>query len=110
MSGDPRFHKVLTLLGELHDRKQADYGRPGDPFANVRASADFGIEPWIGSIMRGNDKMRRIQSYAQGSTMRNESVLDSLLDLAVCATISAVLLSEIDEDVHAELFGEDEAE
>src|SRR5690242_20476207 len=37
-----RFHDILAELGELHDRKQADYGRGDDPFANVRASEEIG--------------------------------------------------------------------
>lgn len=99
MPGDPRFTRVMRHLIELHDTKQADYGRTGDPFANVRASADFGIPGWVGAMVRANDKMRRIQSAAQGSTMRNESVADSLLDMAVYCAIAFVLLGEDDPSV-----------
>src|SRR5207245_10917894 len=38
-----RFHQILKELGELHDKKQADYGRGDDPFANVRASTEWGV-------------------------------------------------------------------
>lgn len=99
MAGDPRFTRVMRHLIELHDTKQADYGRTGDPFANVRASTDFGIPGWVGAMVRANDKMRRIQSAAQGSTMRNESVADSLLDMAVYCAIAFVLLGEEDPSV-----------
>ncbi len=34
-----RFHTTVAELAHLHDRKQADYGRDSDPFANVRAAA-----------------------------------------------------------------------
>lgn len=93
------FHELLKSMGEMHDRKQADYGRDDDPFANVRASEDFGIEPWIGCMMRANDKMRRLQTAAQGSTLKNEGVEDSLLDLAVYAVIALVLYRETHNDL-----------
>lgn len=88
------FHDTLKAMGELHDRKQSDYGRTNDPFANVRASEDFGIEGWVGALVRMNDKMRRLQKAAQGGTMSNESVEDSFLDLAVYSVIGMLLYIE----------------
>lgn len=85
---------MLREMGELHDRKQADYGREHDPFANVRASLDFGVPGWIGCMVRANDKMRRIQTFAQRGSLANESVEDSLLDLAVYSVIGLVLYRE----------------
>lgn len=92
--GDPRFYAVLHDIAALHDRKQADYGSTGDPFANVRASEDFGIPGWIGSVVRGNDKMKRLQKAASGRALANESIEDSLMDLAVYAIIGLVLFRE----------------
>lgn len=94
MKGSARFHEILAELGRLHDRKQADYGRASDPFANIRASDDFGITPWIGAMIRANDKMRRIQKAASGGTLANESLEDSLRDLAVYSIIALVLFEE----------------
>lgn len=88
------FADVLVELQAMHDRKNADYGRPGDPLANIRASEDFGIPAWIGALVRGNDKMRRLQKAAQGGALVNESVEDSLLDLAVYAIIALILHRE----------------
>jgi hypothetical protein len=81
-------------MGELHDKKQEDYGRDSDPFANVRASEDFGVSPWVGTMIRANDKMRRIQRFAERGSLANESVRDSLMDLAVYAIIALVLYDE----------------
>lgn len=92
--GDPRFHAVLADLGRLHDKKQSDYGRTDDPFANVRASEDFGIAGWVGAMVRANDKMRRLQKAAAGGTLSNEGVEDSLMDLAVYSVIALVLYRE----------------
>jgi len=82
------FEGILEEMRTMHNKKQADYGRPADPYYNVRMSQDFGVAPWVGCMMRANDKMKRLQSAAQGSTMVNESIEDSLLDLAVYCIIA----------------------
>ena len=89
------FEQVVDEIMALHSKKQADYGRTGDPFANVRASDDFGVAGWIGAVIRGNDKMRRLQAAARGQNLKNESIEDSLLDLAVYAIIALVLYREV---------------
>lgn len=102
-----RFLELLDEMRALSARKQADYGRSADPFANVRASEDFGIPGWVGSVMRMNDKMRRLQTASrktlrktvndQGNTvvmLDNEPITDSLIDIAVYALISLVLYEE----------------
>lgn len=94
------FHDLLKVMGDLHDRKQKDYGRDDDPFRNVRNSAEFGVPAWVGCMMRANDKMARIQGAAQqllessGIHMANESLEDSLLDLAVYSIIGLILYRE----------------
>jgi hypothetical protein len=95
-----KFHDTLAEMGELHDRKQADYGRPatggdvGDPFANIRSITAFGLPAWAGSAVRMGDKMRRIEAAVRGQHLQNESVEDSFLDIAVYAIIGLILLRE----------------
>jgi hypothetical protein len=91
---DDRFRQILLEMLELHDRKQSDYGRTEDPFSNVRASEDYGIPGWIGSLIRANDKNRRLQKAASGSTMTNESIEDSLIDGANYYVIALILYRE----------------
>ena len=97
-SGKSEFERVIDEITDLHDRKQADYGRvdQGDPFANVRASEDFGIDGWVGAIVRAYDKMRRLQKASrQGiDSLKNESVEDSLMDMAVYSIIALCLFRE----------------
>lgn len=93
-AGDPRFHKVLKLLGELHDKKQMDYGSDLDPFANVRSSEEFGVQPWIGALVRLNDKVTRLKQFARKGSLANESAEDSMLDIAVYAIIAYLLYQE----------------
>jgi hypothetical protein len=89
-----RFHEILTELGALHDRKQQDYGSGSDPFANVRASTDWGIPPYVGALVRLNDKVKRLQAFARKGSLANESAEDSMRDIAVYAVIALVLYEQ----------------
>lgn len=89
-----RFHELLRECGEMHDRKQADYGSDSDPFANVRAASEWGLPGWVGAMVRVNDKVRRLQAFARKGELANESAEDSFLDIAVYALIAHVLYSE----------------
>lgn len=89
-----RFHEILRELGELHDRKQQDYGSDKDPFANVRASTDWGIPPHVGALVRLNDKVKRLQAFARKGSLANESAEDSMRDIAVYAVIALVLYEQ----------------
>ena len=89
-----RFHELVQEIAALHDRKQEDYGRGEDPFVNVRGSADWGVAPWIGALLRLNDKVVRLQSFARKGKLANESAEDSMKDIAVYALIALVLYEE----------------
>ena len=92
--GDPRYLALLDELRALHLKKSADYGRGEDPLANLRASEKFGIPAWVGAMVRGNDKMQRIQSFILNGKLENEGIEDSLLDLAAYALLALVLYRE----------------
>jgi hypothetical protein len=92
--GDRRFLEKLRQIAELHAAKQADYGQGHDPFANLRASQEFGVEPWVGAVIRLNDKVTRIKSFIANGVLKNESVQDSLLDMAIYALIALILFEE----------------
>ena len=92
--GDMRFHRRLHALGRLHDMKQEDYGSKTDPFANVRASEDFGVAPWVGALVRLNDKVTRLKNFARKGQLANESARDSMMDISVYAVIADVLYEE----------------
>jgi len=100
MAADTRFASVLEELILMHDRKQDDYGKAHDPYANVRASDHWGIPGWIGALMRGSDKIVRLQKAAgqvirgDKASLSNEGVRDSLVDLAVYVIIAVVLWDE----------------
>ena len=88
------FQGILREMLLLHQKKKQDYGSSSDPFANVRASEDFGIPGWLGAVIRANDKMSRLKSFAETGVLANESVEDSLIDMANYAVIALVLYRE----------------
>ena len=93
--GDQRLKELFAAAQALSEKKQADYGRPDDPFANVKASAEWGVDPWVGAMVRLNDKVRRLQAHAQGDTLVNENAYDSFLDIAVYALIACRLYEDM---------------
>lgn len=99
VTGDQGFHELLFKIGQLHDKKQMDYGRQSDPFANVRASSEWGVAPWVGAMVRLNDKVRRLQRFADRGMLANESAEDSMMDIAVYALIALRLYREASHSV-----------
>ena len=92
--GHPEFLKILKEIGDLHKKKGADYGVVNDIFLNIRQSMDWGVEPWVGAMVRAGDKMVRLKAAAAGSDLQNEGVEDSLMDLAAYAIIALALYRE----------------
>ena len=95
--GNPMFFQILEELSEMHQKKGKDYGTQHDPLANVRASITWGVPSWVGTMIRANDKVIRLQNAAKGSTLVNEGIEDSLLDLASYAIIALALYREEQE-------------
>jgi len=98
-----RLHELLEELGDLHDKKQRDYGIESNPFNNICASTEWGIRPWVGAMMRATDKVRRLQVFAAKGRLVNEGAIDSLKDIAVYALIALVLLEQ--ETLEKDLVG-----
>lgn len=93
-SGHPGFYGILEEMAALHEKKASDYGLGKDVLANCRGSEEFGIPAWIGVVMRMNDKMTRLKSFAQKGVLANESAEDSLLDMARYSLIALILMRE----------------
>lgn len=92
--GDPRFYQLLEEIAELHSRKNHDYSKMGEPLSNFTRARDLGVEPWRGVLIRMSDKWSRIEQLASGKKPKNESLRDSLIDLAVYALIDVLLLED----------------
>lgn len=91
---NPAFHALLRDMADLHDRKNHDYAEEADPLSNFRRAERLGIDPFAGVLVRMSDKWSRIEQLQQGKTPQNESLRDSLQDLAAYALLAILFLDE----------------
>jgi hypothetical protein len=92
--GNTRYQELLGEMSRLHAHKARDYGTDHDSLANVRASREWGLADYLGVFIRMGDKIQRIKTWSQKGTLANESIYDSLKDLAAYALIAHVLIEE----------------
>lgn len=96
--GHPEYLKLLDEMKALHQKKAADYGSDADPFANIRASAEVGIDPVQGCWLRAKDKVKRLDRFFVRGSLANESARDSFMDLAAYCLIAVTLIGEKEGD------------
>jgi len=82
---NPLFCKeeLYTAGREIMMKKNHDYrGGSGDPYANFRGSTNLGIDPILGILLRVQDKIQRIRTFAAKGVLKveGESVKDALID------------------------------
>lgn len=78
------FARVLEEMEDLHSRKNHDYG---DSFA--KSFGEFGL---VAAVVRMSDKMERLKSLCKGAALVDESVRDTLVDLACYAVMTVAEL------------------
>ena len=85
------FGRVLSEMDALHERKNHDYG---DSFS--KSFAEFGL---VSAVVRMSDKMERLKSLCKKEALVNESVRDTLIDLACYAvmTVAEIDAAKMDE-------------
>ena len=100
-----RFYEILDTIKDLHDAKKHDYGN-SDVFANFRLSELAGISPWKGSVVRMGDKYARISNYIKKGDFKfkEESIKDTLMDMAIYSLITIVLYEEEMFNAHVKQF------
>ncbi len=85
-------------MRELHNRKNSAYAGADnrDALANFRMSEVFGIKPFMGCLVRISDKYIRITNLARkpSNEQVGESIVDTLMDLAVYCLIAVCLYEE----------------
>jgi hypothetical protein len=88
-----RFHEIVKEMVELHDRKNRDYA--GSEYLSnfLMCEKYIGIPAWKGCIIRLSDKMSRLMTIARTDeiAVSDETVTDTLTDLAVYAIITRIL-------------------
>ena len=97
----PDFFKRLEELYAnnvaISRRKNADYANEHDALANFKACEAFGIPAEIGILVRMTDKLMRISNLIKPGAeakVKDESVLDTLSDLANYSAILRIYLEE----------------
>ena len=81
----------------LMTQKNHDYtSGSGDPFANFRTAANFDVHPAVGILMRMNDKMQRIRTFAERGKLEvdGEGLRDACIDMINYSVLVYALLTE----------------
>jgi hypothetical protein len=95
MDEGDKFLRLLCKMRELHDAKGADYGDGTDAYSNFRRSSRLGVPPLVGCLVRLSDKFERvIQLSKHKAQVKDESIVDTLIDLANYALIAIILYDE----------------
>jgi len=94
--GHPDFYKLLDQMAELHSRKNHDYAGIKDPLKNLRACERLNLEPFLGVLVRLQDKWSRLEEFVNSGQLmvKNESVIDTLMDNAVYSLLAIILYQE----------------
>ena len=94
-----RLEKLMVEMLGIYKAKNKDYG---DSFSE--SFEEFGL---IAPVVRMNDKMNRIKNLTQseGRQVKDESLRDSLVDLANYAMMTVIELDQQVEDWKKENFG-----
>lgn len=92
------FCEIFDELKELHIKKSHDYATDIDPHSNFMSANEWGVEPWIGVMLRLQDKVKRLQTFALKGLLLNEAAEDSLRDIAVYAIIALIILKKRTEE------------
>ena len=94
-----RFYELLDTMKQTHDAKRHDYANEEDVFANFRTCEQAGIPSWKGCCVRIGDKFRRIMGFAKKEKLKvkDESIKDTLIDMANYALIALILYEEQQE-------------
>lgn len=98
--GHPRFYKLLQEMADLHSRKNHDYSGD-DPLSNLKSTEEIGIPAWKGVLVRLMDKWGRLKTFAREEhfEVKDESVIDTLMDNAVYSLLCIILFESKDDAV-----------
>lgn len=92
-----KFNQILSEMQAMHDKKNTDYASKEDPLKNLKGCTRLGLDPIMGTVIRMQDKVERIENFMRNGELVNESVRDSFLDLAIYSTLAIVILEEMQD-------------
>lgn len=99
------FDKILYQMKEKHLVKNHDYAHGKRKYENYLSTGeDMGIDPWKIAFMRLVEKTKRVQSFARtGITkVKDESIEDTLLDIAILGVITLDMIQASRADTEQE--------
>ena len=99
-------HTFFDNCIRISEKKNADYtGLSDDPFSNFTFVENMGVKTEQGFITRMGDKLKRIASFTERGelSVQNESVMDSLSDLANYCCLMAGYIKSIEDRVETKL-------
>jgi len=98
--GHPMFYELLFQMADLHSRKNHDYSGEGEPFQDLKAARRMGVDPSLKVALRIQDKEARFENFCKMGTLlvADESVEDTLIDMANFSLIEIILLREAKTD------------
>lgn len=90
-----RMRKIFDELCEVAESKGHDYAGDQEALSNL---ADFG---WQGVVVRISDKYHRLKNFVKQGKMKvsDESVIDTLNDMTVYATLCRMMYEDEKKDV-----------
>lgn len=86
---NPKFHRALQLMQEIHDKKSADYATTANRYSNFEeaaATAGVTVDEVFG-VLIGVKLARLRELLGSGKKPNNESIADTKLDLANYAAL-----------------------
>lgn len=92
-----KFEKISLNMFETMKKKNADYAGNDDAFSNFRLVEVLKISTTEqGILVRMCDKFSRISNLLSGKNpeVKNESIQDTLQDLAVYSILLSIIVSE----------------
>lgn len=85
-----RFDDILNEMSNLYERKNHDYG---DSFS--KSYKEFGM---LSPVIRMSDKLERLKTLCRAENRVDESVRDTLIDLASYSVMTIMEIDKIKED------------
>ena len=106
LKGHPRFYELIEKMKQIHSSKNQDYASSEDPLKNLRGCERIGIPAHIGCFIRMQDKYSRLENLIGGlkePQVKDESIPDTLMDLAVYSLLDIILIEEMVSKVKREI-------
>jgi hypothetical protein len=96
------FNAILKRMGEIHDKKRADYASNDDALGNFREANKLGISTLQSVMIRLTDKYTRACNLTRKGTaeVKDETLKDTLIDLANYAVLALLAMDDDEEDIN----------